>query len=113
MVGFDNVTTHYVYDQASFFELKLNWFLQLHYRGNTLAIFGAGTKGKTARDFLIKREVEFNIYDIQHEKLQNVRPPSTATEDIALTCVYPENKNELEKFLDSKNYVIGENAWYL
>lgn len=107
-----------VYDQASFFNLKLNWFAKLHSNFNRLAVFGVGPKGKLIVEQLQDR-YEISWYDVQFEnymapilnhKIQN---PEDAREPMALIAVYPTNRELLEHFLLKKGYVVGKNAWYV
>jgi glycosyltransferase involved in cell wall biosynthesis/phosphopantetheinyl transferase len=68
------------YADNSFFDIKIAYFLQLHYQKNrTLILWGAGKKGKTIAKKLIEKAVSFrwicenlekigkNIYDIRIE----------------------------------------------
>lgn len=104
-----------IYDQASFFQLKLNWFIKLvQPKDAGIAVFGAGKKGKIASDFLEKQNVPFTVYDVDHRKYGNdVENPEEAKEPIALICVYPDNLNSVVSFLERKGYHLGKNAWFV
>lgn len=104
-----------VYDQDSFFQLKLNWFVKLNgLQDKSIAIFGAGQKGKITARFLKVHGINFKWYDLQHKNYgDEIHDPGNATEELALICVYPDKLYKLEQFLEQKSYSIGENAWYL
>ncbi|MDX2360374.1 MAG: glycosyltransferase family 2 protein [Crocinitomicaceae bacterium] len=108
-----------VYNQQALFRLKLDWFLQLNdLSTNSLAIFGAGTKGKITARYLQEHSVKFNWYDVNHSNYSTldgieIQNPENTTESIVLICVYPDNREALENMLESKGYIIGKNAWYL
>ena len=103
-----------VYDQASFFQLKLDWFVRLNNLQNrSVAVFGAGVKGKIVTEYLKGHGINYSWYDLNHlNYADHVKDPSEATEEIALVCVYPENLAQLENYLITKEYTIGMNAWY-
>ena len=104
-----------VYDQDSFFNLKLNWFTELNnLESNEVAIFGAGKKGKIVAKHLSDNDATYSIYDINHVKyLDDVLDPNKATEPLALVCIYPKDLNKLECSLQELGYEIGKNAWYV
>jgi hypothetical protein len=107
------------YNQAALFNLKLDWFIRLHGKGQSIGVLGAGTKGKLAADCLSSRDCTFGWYDFQFEKYQGKQGAieivdcRLISEKVLLICVYPPNTSELEEFLASKGYFIGQNAWYL
>lgn len=52
---------HEHYAQNHFLELKMHYFLKLHYDAERpLTVWGAGKKGKIVADYLIERNVDFN-----------------------------------------------------
>lgn len=107
-----------VYDQASFFHLKLNWFCALH-NTDSLAILGAGTKGKLTADFLVRRNVDFTWYDLDWKKYgapvygKTIENFEELHAEKLLIAIYPKNKKPLLAFLHEKGFEIGKNAWYL
>ncbi len=107
-----------VYDQESFFELKLQWFLKLHPEISSLAVFGADRKGKLTVKHL-EEDYQIHWYDIAFEQFKSpimgyeIKDPRNCSEDFAVIAVYPKNLEMLEKFLEEKGFVIGKNAWYL
>lgn len=108
-----------IYQQNSFFQLKLQWFFQLKMNNEEpLALFGAGSKGKIVARFLLHKEIPFQWYDLRFEKYgagilgKKILSPASASEKTAIVCVYPEATNRLESFLVKSGYTIGQNAWY-
>ncbi len=108
-----------VYTQSSFFSLKLRWFLELaNPKEHSIALFGAGSKGKVVANFLETYRIPFKWYDMNHERHgagiydHEILPPEKASESLAIVCVYPDDLTQLEKFLQSKGYEPGNNAWY-
>lgn len=70
--------THEHYADSSFIEIKLNYFLELHYDKNkNLVVWGAGKKGKFVAELLLEKGVSFqwicdnpkkigkHIYDVE------------------------------------------------
>lgn len=52
--------THEHYADSSFIEIKLNYFLELHYNlDKNLVIWGAGAKGKRLAELLLENKVNF------------------------------------------------------
>lgn len=108
-----------VYDQASFFALKLDWFLTLNATSAELAVLGAGAKGKITAKFLNDREIPFNWYDFKAENYpaplfgKNIQTYEDLNESHLLIAIYPKNLKDLATFLSEKGYVIGRNAWFL
>jgi glycosyltransferase involved in cell wall biosynthesis len=105
-----------VYDQASFFALKLREFVRQDMKGS-LAILGAGTKGKLCASFLEEQCVEFQLYDLEPKRYDganySVKSTEELQEDQALIAVYPDDRAPLERFLTAKGFTIGRNAWYV
>lgn len=109
-----------VYQQDSFFKLKLDYFIQDECQNGTpIAIIGWGKKGKLVAAQLAENSVPFNIYDLDfnkykgHESRFRVHDPMHISESKALVCIYPDDLNSLETFLHKFNLVIGQNAWYV
>lgn len=106
-----------VYDQASFFQLKLDWFQKTE-QGKTLGIFGTGIKGKRAVTQL-KENFSIHWFDYAFERFQapldgyKIEDPTTCTTDLLLIAVYPENREPLEQLIQELGYVFGENVWYV
>ena len=108
-----------VYDQHSFFELKLNWFLKNHESTETIGVLGAGAKGKITANFLIEKGISFNWYDFKAENYpaplfgQAIHSYSELHETRVLIAIYPKDLKGLETFLKGKGFVVGKNAWFL
>ena len=105
-----------IYDQESFFALKLREFVRQDLNGS-LAILGAGTKGKLCASLLEEQDVEFQIYDLEHARYDgaefSVKSIEALQEDQALIAVYPDDRAPLERFLTAKGFTIGRNTWYV
>ncbi|MFK7787609.1 MAG: glycosyltransferase family 2 protein [Crocinitomicaceae bacterium] len=107
-----------VYDQASFFDLKLNWFCRLH-DTTSVAILGAGVKGKITASFLKDREIDFNWYDLEWKKYgspifgTSIQNYELIQADKLMIAIFPENKKPLLDFITEKGFEIGRNAWFL
>lgn len=107
-----------IYDQASFFDLKLKWFCKLH-STESIAILGAGSKGKIAAKFLLDGEIDFNWYDLDWKKYgapvfgKTIQNYDHLKGQKLLVTVYPENKKPLLDFITEKGFEIGRNSWFL
>ena len=107
-----------VYDQASFFQLKLGWFCALH-NTDSLAVLGAGTKGKLTADFLVQRNVDFKWYDLDWKKYgapvygKSIENFEALHAQKLLIAIYPKNRKPLLAYLHEKGFEIGKNAWFL
>jgi hypothetical protein len=114
-----------IYDQTSFFQLKLNWFCELQ-KMESIALLGAGKKGKLTANFFVNRQLNFDWYDldwvnygapiygttIQDYQLLEAEK-STKKEVKLLIAIYPKKKKPLLDFLTEKGFEIGKNAWFL
>ena len=108
-----------VYDQKSFFELKLQWFLQLNeLKTEKIGIMGAGKKGKLVAKFFIDKEIDFDWYDQNYERFNNpilgkqILDQENINCTLLIVAVFPEKMENLLIYLDEKDYVIGKNAWF-
>ena len=106
------------YDQESFFNLKLNWF-NINHKEGSIAILGAGQKGKLVINKLKEFTREIKWYDLKHEQYNSpieglyINNYNELNEDFLLIAIYPKQQSELLKFLQMKGYEIGLNAWFL
>lgn len=131
IVGLDEITLYWrehpqrtsrnssTYDQDSFFKLKSQWFLKLNeIKNQSVAILGAGQKGKFVAQYLQKEDIHFNWYDLNHINFNNsvygqsIKDPEKLSGDVIIVCIYPEKLNILSNYLESRGYSIGINAWY-
>ena len=105
--------THEHYADSSFIEIKLNYFLKLHYDiTKNLVIWGAGKKGKFVAELLLKKNIPFqwicdnpkkigkHIYDVE-------MLPFTALENIdnsqsIVSVASPKAQNEIVEYFDKK-----------
>ncbi|XOV67330.1 MAG: glycosyltransferase family 2 protein [Fluviicola sp.] len=106
-----------VYDQPSFFQLKLDWFRKTE-KGKTLGVFGTGPKGKQVVE-LLQNDFEVSWYDHEFERFNTklngfeIQNPKECDCDLLLIAVYPENKTRLENLVTRLKYTLGKNAWYV
>ncbi|PWL27729.1 MAG: glycosyl transferase family 2 [Fluviicola sp. XM-24bin1] len=106
-----------IYDQASFFQLKLDWFRKSE-RGRTLGVFGAGPKGKLVVEQL-KKHFEIHWFDHEFENYQapihgfEIQNPETCTCNLLLLAVFPQNKTRLEDLVTRLGYTFGTTVWYV
>lgn len=111
--------TSEVYSQTALFKLKIKWFLKLHKKDKSLGVLGAGTKGKLAADQLTAHSINFRWFDFKAQNYRgkigsiDIEDYNLISGDILLICIYPVDLTKLEKYLNSKGYVIGKNAWYV
>ncbi|MDG1334382.1 MAG: glycosyltransferase family A protein [Crocinitomicaceae bacterium] len=107
-----------IYNQKALFQLKLNWFCKLH-NTDSLAVLGAGTKGKITAEFLSKRNIDFGWYDLEWKKYgapifnKEIQDFELLVGAKLLIAIYPKNKKPLLDFLTEKGFEIGRNAWFL
>jgi len=106
-----------VYDQTSFFQLKLDWFQKTE-RGKTLGIFGAGPKGKLVVDQL-QNDFEISWFDHGYQRYNApinghaILDPESCRCDLLLLAIYPESKTRLENLVTRLGYTLGKNVWYV
>ncbi|MCR9173922.1 MAG: glycosyltransferase [bacterium] len=106
-----------VYDQPSFFQLKLDWF-QRNENGKTLGVFGAGPKGKMVVQHL-QNDFDIRWYDHEFERFNApvqghvILDPKTCDCDLLLLAVYPKEKTRLEKLVTRLGYTFGKTVWYV
>jgi glycosyltransferase involved in cell wall biosynthesis len=108
-----------IYSQASFFELKMNWFRKFNnLEQHSIGIIGAGSKGKLLMSQL-PDESAINWYDLNHKNYNtevmghSIKNPDDIDDDLLLIAVYPDNPQTIEQFIKEKGYEIGMNAWFV
>lgn len=105
------------YNQTSFFQLKINHFLENYNNGQSVGIIGFGKKGKLCVKILQEKNVKFNVYDLNFTQFSNskikVLPPERISDEVLLIARYPSNLDGIIDFLSHKNYTIGINAFWI
>lgn len=114
------------YQQQAFFKLKISFFLQNEFKGENLLLWGTGKKARLTAAILINHNVDFYWMDlnpnqfpdgIQGQTIHDFQKTKIfkAFETQILLGVYPseEEKNKIEAYLESLNFLIGKNYWYL
>lgn len=107
------------YNQEALFRLKIDWFVQTMNTTKSLALLGAGTKGKLSMELLQSRKIKATWYDLNYKKFnvpilgETIQDYSQINEDLLLIAIYPKDQTELIKFIEAKGYSIGKNAWFL
>lgn len=110
------------YQQAAFFELKTNRFVNLELEnGERVQLIGAGNKGKMVAKILEKHGVLFDWFDVNAAKFgapvlgHAILPVSDLKADvksiITVWPVEPEKQDEIEAYLKSKQLFLGKKAW--
>ncbi len=114
------------YQQEAFFKLKLSHFLEYQYKGSQLLLWGTGKKARLSAKILKTKAVDFVWMDLNPEKFpngiqnQNIEnylntQQHSPNKTNILLCVYPPEteKQKMESYLASLNFLLGENYWYL
>lgn len=98
------------YTQKLFFELKINAFLKLDYRGGPLLIWGKNKKSSLISKILKEQQVPCKIHDrkdfLRIEKIPNPQ---------LLIAIYPEEKEriEIQKYLTLIGLKEGIDWWWV
>ena len=106
-----------IYQQQSFFHLKLAWFTRLH-KEQSIGVLGYGSKGKIVSKYLDSELRKHIIYVEATKTLINTttkefKKADAINTDLLLISIYPPNLNSLEQQLAKQGYTIGKNAFYL
>lgn len=106
------------YQQEAFFKLKLSWFRHFFINVTSVGIVGLGTKGKLCATDLLQNNFPFKMYDLDYKnKLSFLEKPILSPEkiddELLLIARYPANLNDIQSFLESKGYIIGETAFWV
>ena len=99
-----------VYEQKSFFELKLPYFVR-NFPNKHIYILGEGPKAKMTSRNLNQLEISHTNIINNKSSLSELVPGA----GVALLAVYPDTQSrfEIEEILRSKGYVLGENVFYV
>jgi glycosyltransferase involved in cell wall biosynthesis len=97
------------YADSSFIEIKTNYFLKLHYdKSKNLVVWGAGKKGKSVAELLLKNDIPFqwvcdNPNKIGKAIYDQKMLPFTALDEIGnaqsiVTVASPKAQDEIKKY---------------
>jgi len=98
------------YNQKSFFELKINAFLELDWKQEHIILWGENQKAKLIKEILSARKIPFIQYDLSNFKeIENIRNPRL------LIAVYPEfnERIKIHNYLSSIGLNEGSNWWWV
>jgi len=105
------------YQQASFFHLKTNRFIEYELDNNEeVQLVGAGVKGKLVADILDENQINFRWYDLKADnKSSNILDVNLLDSNHkTIMTVWPDGdkvQDEITSFLESKGLFFGENVW--
>lgn len=108
-----------IYDQESFFRLKLRWFHQLHSNHSSVGVVGWGQKGKLCSMILNELNFPHHIYDLHPERYagieqeQPILPATSLSDPILLIARYPEDLDSIKHFIEQQGYEIGRTAFWV
>ena len=109
-----------VYQQESFFRLKLPYFIE-EFKNRRIQLIGAKRKGKLIAQILKEYHCNFDWYEkdpaLIGQTLINTEIKSIdflKTEEACILSVYPDEELRvaLETFISKRGYYIGANAHY-
>ena len=109
-----------VYQQESFFRLKLPYFIE-EFKNRRIQLIGAKKKGKLIAQILKEHHCSFDWYEkdpaLIGQTLINTEIKSIdflKTEEACILSVYPDEelRTALEAFISKRGYYIGANAHY-
>jgi len=112
-----------IYADQNYLELKLFWFLKLHYNPErSFAIWGAGKKGKFMARYFLKQKCDFH-WMTNNSKKQGIKiyeqilaSPEmlNAKKDlmILIAVATPSARKEIEVFLNKKNKQRGKDYFW-
>ncbi len=106
------------YNQQAFFELKLQRFTALNYRGNGVVLWGQGRKAKLAERFLKEMHIPVTkmVFDQQaspnnlsYTSIEKIENPQL------LIAVFPpqNQRKRIQEYLWGLHLKEGVNYWYL
>lgn len=106
-----------IYQQESFFNLKVNWFVK-NFQQKSIAILGAGTKGKLIANKLIELSTPFSWYDWQAEKYRagllnkKILPMDKFdAPNLLLVAFVPSDQKEFDEWCNHNNFKLGKNLF--
>lgn len=110
-----------VYQQASFFRLKMDYFLKSEIKPDQhLVVWGAGKKGKLVAKRLIEANLPFTWMDWRHERYQAgiysqpivpIENFEAIEQPIVISTVWPPDsqKRDIERFVKENHLRMGVN----
>lgn len=104
-----------VYDQASFFHLKLTFFAK-KYHDSPIFVLGEGKKANLALEILKKLNCFTEQLIAQSQDKRSINLDSLNRKGaIVLIAIYPKDETRafIEKELQKKGFHLGENLYYL
>ncbi len=106
------------YAQESFFNLKIQRFLELDYSHKTLCVWGKGPKARLTTEVLKRNKVPYVHLDLKAEPAKDIlhyKATARFKNPQVLVAVYPPPSQmaKLEKYLQSLNLQPGKQYWFL
>ena len=98
------------YDQAHFFELKINRFLQLDWNNEPLVIWGKNRKSELMSNVLRRHDVPHTIFNLKAYRQIEQNPNAQL-----LVAVWPtpDERGKIEDYLKSLQRIKGRDWWYV
>lgn len=103
-----------IYEQKSFFKLKLHYFIA-QFSTKNIILIGKGQKANLCRDFL-----DANTKEYLHITLDTIESnlhylKENATHSVVLLAIYPPKKERvlIEQTMNELGYSIGRNVFYV
>lgn len=113
---------HEHYAAQSFYELKLNYFLELeHNPQKKLVVWGAGRKGKRLAKMLNKKEIDFSWTsnnpnkhgkEIYENTLSDLESSIQGEVEVIITVAQRNAKSEIKRFMHQKSLQENRDFWF-
>ncbi len=103
-----------VYDQESFFQLKIPYMLQ-EFPTEQIIVLGVGQKARLCKDLLTRSERQFTALENKEAFSQPELLELPIENSILLIAVYPEDAERMRllEILNTKGFVCGKNAFFV
>lgn len=107
------------YQQPAFFALKLRWFMHNFSSIKSVGIVGWGQKGKECGRVFQAENFPFNCYDLEASRFntpqfgKEILSIDHIDDEVVLLARYPNDLSAVQKFIESKGYTIGVNAFWV
>jgi len=108
-----------VYDQYSFFELKVRWFIENYPTITSVGVVGMGQKGKLLAKMFQKANYSFQLYDLNVSVMNQliegemIQPTENINDEILLIARYPSDLKPVQEYVENLGYRFGENAFWV